>query len=107
MLQRFAERCMVDRLRVIDIRARNGFDPNAYVVFACDYDALAAELTECQKLRDSWCQEFTEQRDDANALVKRCAELETGIQLIGNELSLHADKGPAGEIFRSLLSPML
>jgi hypothetical protein len=38
---------------------------------------LETALAECQKVRDQWCKEFTEQRDDAEALVKRCAALET------------------------------
>ena len=32
-------------------------------------------------------------------------QLESALQLIGNELSLHADQGPAGEAFRALLNP--
>ena len=36
---------------------------------------------------------------------ERIAQLESALQLIGNELSLHADKGPAGEAFRALLNP--
>ena len=35
----------------------------------------------------------------------RIAQLESALQLIGNELSLHADQGPAGEAFRALLNP--
>jgi hypothetical protein len=31
--------------------------------------------------------------------------LDAALQLIGNELSLHADKGPAGDAFRALLNP--
>jgi hypothetical protein len=37
----------------------------------------------------------------------RIRELEAALQLIGNELSLHADQGPAGEAFRALLVPTL
>ena len=33
---------------------------------------------------------------------RRILELEAALQLIGNELSLHADQGPAGEAFRAL-----
>ena len=36
---------------------------------------------------------------------EREAVLESALQLIGNELSLHADQGPAGVVFRSLLNP--
>ena len=42
---------------------------------------IKAELAECQKVRDQWCKEFTEQRDDAIALTKRCAVLETAIRM--------------------------
>jgi len=35
-----------------------------------------------QKLRDDWCKQFTEQRDDAEALVKRCAALEVALRQI-------------------------
>ncbi len=41
------------------------------------------------------------------ALTGRVAELEAGLQLIGNELSLHADPGPAGVMFRGLLNSTL
>jgi hypothetical protein len=39
------------------------------------------------------------------AVQRRIRELEAALQLIGNELSLHADQGPAGEAFRALLNP--
>lgn len=42
-----------------------------------------------------------------DALNDRIAQLEAALQLIGNELSLHADQGPAGEAFRALLVPTL
>jgi hypothetical protein len=37
---------------------------------------LQAKLRDCERVRDEWCQAFTEQREDAEALVRRCAELE-------------------------------
>lgn len=43
---------------------------------------LKAELDECHKVRDQWCKEFAEQRDDAIALTKRCAVLETAIRMV-------------------------
>jgi hypothetical protein len=43
---------------------------------------LKAELAECKKVRDGWCKEYTEQRDDAIALTKRCAVLETAIRMV-------------------------
>jgi hypothetical protein len=39
--------------------------------------------------------------------MARIAALESALQLIGNELDLHADQGPAGEAFRALLVPTL
>lgn len=43
---------------------------------------LKVDLDECRKVRDQWCKEFTEQRDDAIALTKRCAVLETAIRMV-------------------------
>lgn len=43
-------------------------------------EKLEAALKECEQVRDSWCKAFTEQRDDAEALVRRCAALETEAQ---------------------------
>ena len=37
---------------------------------------MTAQLREAERVRDLWCAEFKEQRDDANALVKHCAALE-------------------------------
>jgi hypothetical protein len=39
------------------------------------------------------------------ALTATNARLESAIQFIGNELSLHGAVGPAGDMFRSLLNP--
>jgi hypothetical protein len=50
-------------------------DSHAFIL-ATDYDILASALRECERVRDEWCQAFTEQREDAEALVRRCAELE-------------------------------
>jgi hypothetical protein len=50
----------------------------------------------------SWDYEIESIFEDGD---KRIAQLESTLQLIGNELSLHADQGPAGEAFRALLSP--
>jgi hypothetical protein len=43
---------------------------------AFELGRMRVELAGCEKVRDEWCKEFTEQRDDAEALVKRCADLE-------------------------------
>ena len=43
---------------------------------------LKAELADCKKVRDHWCKEYTEQRDDAIALTNRCAVLETAIRMV-------------------------
>lgn len=41
---------------------------------------LEEELASVTAVRDQWCKEFTEQRDDANALAVRCAALETALR---------------------------
>ena len=43
-------------------------------------DELEKDLAHCEKVRDQWCDEFREQRDDANALVKKCAALQTALR---------------------------
>lgn len=63
--------------------------------------ALEAELTVDNDLFQKRWREWQSERD---ALVDGARALESALQLIGNELSLHADTGPAGEAFRALLN---
>jgi len=64
-----------------------------YFYDEADYEALAA---------------LEERRNQTMLSYEaRIRALEAALQLIGNELSLHADRGPAGEAFRALLNPTL
>ena len=71
-----------------------------------DYIALLNRVRELEAQNAALLADVN-QDEGYERLKARCQKLEAALQLIGNELSLHADQGPAGEAFRALLVPTL
>jgi hypothetical protein len=73
---------------------------------ASDVEKIEARIRELEAQNAALLADVN-QDEGYERLKARCQKLEAALQLIGNELSLHADQGPAGEAFRALLVPTL